>query len=130
MKSLLKKDLIKIAEIEKISIEGTEDELVSRLARLNLKKIHTYVKKLSVSEAFDIFKHDLVPKHKIIDQKEREKLFEKYGITEKHLPRIRVSDTTIMAIGGKEGDIVEITRKNPFAGETKYYRVVIKEKRD
>ena len=74
----------------------------------------------------DILKHELVPKHRILNEKEREELFKKYGINIKQLPRISGSDPVIKLINGQLGDVVEIVRKSPTAGETKYYRVVVK----
>jgi DNA-directed RNA polymerase subunit H len=75
---------------------------------------------------FDILKHELVPKHKILNEKEREELFKKYGINIKQLPRISGSDPVIKVINGQLGDVIEITRKSPTAGETVYYRFVVK----
>lgn len=130
LNTLKKENLEKIAKIEGVPIEGSKDELVARLAtKLNLAKTRDYVKKLSVSEAFDIFKHKLVPKHRVISEEEKKDLFEKYHITERHLPRISVTDPAILVIGAKVRDVVEITRKSPVAGETKYYRVVVKPKK-
>ena len=74
----------------------------------------------------DILKHELVPKHRILNEKEREELFKKYGINIKQLPRISGSDPVIKLINGQLGDVIEIVRKSPTAGETKYYRVVVK----
>jgi len=74
----------------------------------------------------DILKHELVPKHKILNEKEREELFKKYGINIKQLPRISGSDPVIKVINGQLGDVIEITRKSLTAGETVYYRVVVK----
>jgi DNA-directed RNA polymerase subunit H len=74
----------------------------------------------------DILKHELVPKHKILNEKEREELFKKYGINIRQLPRISGSDPVIKLINGQLGDVVEIIRKSLTAGETVYYRVVVK----
>lgn len=74
----------------------------------------------------NILKHELVPKHRILNEKEREELFKKYGINIRQLPRISGSDPVIKLINGQLGDVVEIARKSPTAGETKYYRVVVK----
>jgi len=80
-----------------------------------------------LKKGFNILDHELVPKHEIISEKEREELIKKYGITSlKQLPRIFTSDPVVKAIGAKPGDIIKITRKSPTAGETVYYRVVIK----
>jgi len=79
----------------------------------NLKKIN-------------LINHELVPKHLILSEKEGKELFEKYGISIKHLPRILESDPVIKAIGGNIGDIIKIIRKSSTAGESVYYRVVVK----
>lgn len=124
--SLQKENLEKIAEIEGIPTKGSKEELVNRLAsKLRLGQTREYVKKLSVSEVFDIFKHELVPEHRVISDEEKKVLFEKYRITERQLPRISVTDPAVLIIGGRVRDVVEITRKAPVAGETKYYRVVV-----
>lgn len=74
----------------------------------------------------DILKHELVPKHTILNEKEKEELFKKYGITIKQLPRILGSDPVIKVLNGQPGDVIKIVRKSPTAKETVYYRVVVK----
>ena len=74
----------------------------------------------------DIEKHELVPKHIILNEQEKEELLKNYGISLRQLPRILVSDPVIKLLNGKLGDVVKIIRKSPTAGETIYYRVVIK----
>lgn len=74
----------------------------------------------------DINKHELVPVHIIIDEKEKEELLKKYGITIKHLPRITANDPAIKNMNPKQGDVVKIMRKSQTAGESAYYRVVVK----
>lgn len=75
---------------------------------------------------FDITKHELVPKHIVLNQEEKEKLLKKYGITLKELPRIFLSDPVVKNLGAKVGDVIKIIRKSETAGESIYYRVVIK----
>lgn len=74
----------------------------------------------------DIEKHELVPKHIILNEQEKEEILKKYGISVRQLPRISVSDPMIKLLNGKPGDVVKIVRKSPTAGESIYYRVVIK----
>jgi DNA-directed RNA polymerase subunit H len=74
----------------------------------------------------DITKHELVPKHAIINEKEREELLNKYGITLRQLPRILDTDPIVKILNGKQGDVVKIIRKSSTAGESVYYRVVVK----
>lgn len=71
-------------------------------------------------------KHDLVPKHELLNEKDKEELLKQYGIELKQLPRILVSDPAIKELGAKVGDVVKIVRKSETAGEYKYFRVVIK----
>lgn len=75
--------------------------------------------------SFNIFKHNLVPKHEILSPEERQAILEKYRVEPYKLPRIKVSDPVIRLIGAKPGDIVKITRKSPTAGECVYYRYVV-----
>ena len=74
----------------------------------------------------DIEKHELVPKHIILNEQEKEEVLKRYGISLRQLPRILVSDPVIKLLNGKPGDVIRIIRKSPTAGETIYYRVVIR----
>ena len=74
----------------------------------------------------DITKHQFVPKHILLSDKEKEELLKTYGITLKQLPRILITDPVIKLLKGKVGDVVKIVRKSPTAGETVYYRVVVR----
>lgn len=75
---------------------------------------------------FDITKHDMVPKHDLLGEKERDEVLKKFGITLRQLPRIVDSDPMVKILNAKIGDVVKITRKSETAGEAEYYRVVIK----
>jgi DNA-directed RNA polymerase subunit H len=74
----------------------------------------------------EVEKHELVPKHILLSEREKEGLLEKYGIALRQLPRISIEDPAVKNINGKIGDVVKITRKSPTAGETLYYRVIVK----
>jgi DNA-directed RNA polymerase subunit H len=75
--------------------------------------------KLNVSE------HTLVPKHSKLNDKEKKELLEKYGITIKELPKIIKKDPAIKELDARVGDIIEIKRKSPTAGESVFYRCVV-----
>lgn len=93
-------------------------------ARLNAKnrKIELLPKNFP---AFNIFKHELVPKHEILTEKERKELLAKYRIQPYQLPKIKASDPAVKAIGAKPGDILRVIRKSSTAGEHVAYRYVI-----
>lgn len=73
---------------------------------------------------FNIFKHELVPKHEILPPEKAKELLEKYHIERHQLPRIKSSDVVVIGIGAKPGDIIKITRNSPTAGEHIAYRLV------
>jgi DNA-directed RNA polymerase subunit H len=74
----------------------------------------------------DIFKHELVPKHEILNDSQKAELLKRYGIILRQLPRILESDPVMKQLSAKVGDVVKITRKSATAGEAEYYRLVIK----
>ena len=75
--------------------------------------------------SFNIFKHELVPKHEIVSEKEVEELMSKYRIKPYQLPWIKASDPVAKLIGAKPGDVLKIARKSPTAGSAVAYRYVI-----
>lgn len=74
---------------------------------------------------FNIFKHKLVPKHEVLPLQEAKKLLKKYRVKVHQLPRIKASDVAVIAIGGKPGEIVKITRNSPTAGKHVTYRLIV-----
>lgn len=104
-----------------------------------------------------IFDHWLVPKHRVLSEKEAKKVIEKYAGGDRALairifPRILVSDPAVRILKAKPGQIIEIKRVVPSfeeivkkygehaareiyralkmlipSGEEVYYRVVVEE---
>ncbi len=74
---------------------------------------------------FNIFEHELVPKHEILSPEEVKELLEKYRTQAYKLPRIKASDIVAIAIGAKPGDILRIIRDSPTAGKSISYRQVV-----
>ena len=68
----------------------------------------------------------LIPKHKKLTEEEVKNLLEKYNLSSiSKLPKIKIKDQGLDSIEEVQaGDVIEISRKS-FAGETKYYRVVV-----
>ncbi|MEM5772151.1 MAG: DNA-directed RNA polymerase subunit H [Candidatus Aenigmatarchaeota archaeon] len=74
----------------------------------------------------EILDHYLVPKHIILNEKEKNELLQKLNISEQQLPKISINDPIVKLIGAKEGDVIKIIRKSHTAGESIYYRLVVK----
>ncbi|MEM4222213.1 MAG: DNA-directed RNA polymerase subunit H [archaeon] len=73
---------------------------------------------------WNVLDHVLVPKHEILSKKEVESILEKYKISIDQLPKIKITDPVVVALGAKKGDVIKITRKSKTAGTTEYYRLV------
>jgi len=71
--------------------------------------------------------HELVPEHSKLSEKEAKDLLKKYNITIKEIPKILINDPAIIHLDVKEGDIIKIKRPSRTAGETVFFRGVIKE---
>jgi len=76
---------------------------------------------------FNLFDHELVPRHEILPSKDVKELLEKYYIKPYQLPYIRASDPAAKWIEAKPGDILKITRKSLTAGSSVTYKYVVED---
>jgi DNA-directed RNA polymerase subunit H len=74
---------------------------------------------------FEIFEHKLVPKHEILDEKEKKEVLAQYKVQPYQLPQIKSTDPAVKAIGAKPGDMLKIIRKSATAGAHIAYRYVV-----
>jgi len=74
---------------------------------------------------FEIFDHKLVPKHEILDEKEKKAVLANYKIQPYQMPQIKSTDPAVKAIGAKPGDMLKIIRKSATAGAHIAYRYVV-----
>jgi DNA-directed RNA polymerase subunit H (RpoH/RPB5) len=73
----------------------------------------------------NITKHVLVPKHRILNDTERQELFERYHIQDNsQLPKMTTVDPIARYYGLKKGQVVEITR-NEDINKHISYRIVV-----
>jgi len=75
--------------------------------------------------AMDVREHRLVPEHRKMSEEEVEELLEKHNIEKQNLPKIKSNDSALKQKEFEIGDVFEITRSSPTAGETTYYRRVV-----
>ena len=79
----------------------------------------------SIFPSFNIFDHDFVSKHELLTPEEKDEILQKFKMQPYQLPRIKASDPSIIAVGGKPGDIVRVIRKSQTAGKYVAYRYVL-----
>ena len=75
--------------------------------------------------SFDLFGHNLVPKHVVADEEEVQLVLRYYGITRSQLPRIYRNDAAVKVLGGKTGQVIRIQRDSDTAGLSYYYRLIV-----
>ncbi|NWF95286.1 MAG: DNA-directed RNA polymerase subunit H [Candidatus Thorarchaeota archaeon] len=75
--------------------------------------------------SFDLFDHELVPKHVIASEDEVKMVLDHYGIKRPHLPRIMRDDPAAKLLGARPGQVLRIERKSKTAGVAYYYRLVV-----
>ena len=75
---------------------------------------------------FKVTDHEMVPKHEVLTPTERKEVLETLGVEKEKLPQMKETDPVAKETGMKPGDVVRITRKSPTAGQTIYYRHVVK----
>jgi DNA-directed RNA polymerase subunit H len=77
--------------------------------------------------SYDVFKHELVPKHVLLKPSETKDVLERYHIKPFQIPYIKSTDPAVRAIGAKPGDIVKVVRRSATAGESDFYRYVVED---
>jgi len=80
---------------------------------------------------FNIFEHEYVPEHYLVEIEEEEALLKQLKLTKDQLPRIKKTDPAIIALErvlNKEiepGRIIKVVRQSRTAGVFVAYRVVV-----
>ena len=73
---------------------------------------------------FNITEHDMVPKHELISEDEKNKLIKNLNITDvSKLPKIKKTDPIAKYYGMKQGDVARIYRPSGTSGISIYYRL-------
>jgi len=74
--------------------------------------------------SFDLFEHELVPKHWIASDEEINMVLTHYKIKKSQLPRIASDDPAVKVLGALQGQVLRIERDSLTSGTSYYYRLV------
>ena len=75
---------------------------------------------------FDIFEHEYVPRHEILNEVERRDALERFHAKPYQFPWIKASDPISIILGAEPGDIIRITGASSTAGMSQTFRYVVK----
>lgn len=75
--------------------------------------------------AFNITKHEFVPKHIPLSMKEKRDILKKFNSSSKHFPQILSTDPICRYYGVLPGDMIRIDRDSETCGLYSTYRVVV-----
>jgi DNA-directed RNA polymerase subunit H len=75
---------------------------------------------------FDIFEHEYVPRHEILNEAERRDVLKRFHAKPHQFPWIKASDPLPIILGAEPGDILRITGESSTAGMSKSFRYVVK----
>jgi len=84
-------------------------------------------KKKKIEPLKNITRHELVPDHVILTEKEKQQLLTEYHIEPSQLPKMLTTDPVALSIGAESGEIVKITRESYTAKESTAYRLVVED---
>ena len=99
---------------------------LSQQAKREIDEINTQiqVEVFSLGElVVNITEHELVPKHIILSDEEKQTLLKKYRLKESQLPKILTSDPVARFLGLVKGQVVKIIRASETAGRYITYRI-------
>lgn len=85
-----------------------------------------YIESYTYDKFIIVFpEHVAIPPHRIASQAEVEQYYSDFGIAREDMPKILASDTPVVWLGAKSGDVVVVTRRSESAGYSTILRHVI-----
>ncbi|XP_059668334.1 DNA-directed RNA polymerase V subunit 5A [Cornus florida] len=128
--------MVKVNVIRSIATQIVNKDSLSRLILIlqnkitnqALKAVDLFSFKVEVFQITDLLvnitKHVLKPKHRVLTDKEKQKLLKKYSLEEKQLPRMLLKDAIARYYGLEKGQVVKVTYNGDITGSHVTYRCV------
>jgi DNA-directed RNA polymerase subunit H (RpoH/RPB5) len=110
-----------------ITETSLSEKVFASLVNHNANRENSFVQVfLLASLYFNISKHHLVPKHRLLDDKEKAELSKSYANL-MNLPHILSQDAMAKYLGARPGDVVEVTGMCDTSAENKRWRFCVAE---
>ncbi|XP_057982713.1 DNA-directed RNA polymerase V subunit 5A [Malania oleifera] len=129
-------EVVKVNTIRRIATQIVNKDSLKRLILIlqnqitnqALKAVDIFSFKVEMFQITDLLvnitKHVLKPKHRILTNKEKERLLKKYSLEEKQLPRMLEKDAIARYYGLEKGQVVKVTYSGEITGSHVTYRCV------
>lgn len=120
------KDLLKMVKDEGLEAKGRKRQIAKILSKeLSPERVREYFAKIT-GVTTSLLTHEMVPDHEVMTKDEVEKLLKEFRCDLTAIPKIKDTDPAVLAVKAKPGDIIRIRRRSHTAGESLYYRMVVK----
>ena len=99
---------------------------LTQQAKQKIDEVNTQIRVEVFTEGelvVNITKHELVPKHILLNPDQKNELLKRYNIKQSQLPKIFVTDPVAKYLGLKRGEVVKIVRVSETAGKYITYRI-------
>ena len=99
---------------------------LTQQAKQRIEEVNTQIRVEVFTEGelvVNITKHELVPKHILLNPDQKNELLKRYNIKQSQLPKIFVTDPVAKYLGLKRGEVVKIVRVSETAGKYITYRI-------
>ncbi|KAD3338598.1 hypothetical protein R6Q59_026551 [Mikania micrantha] len=100
----------------------------SHITNQAMKAVDLFPFKVEIFQITDLLvnitKHVLKPKHRVITDREKEKLLMKFNLDEKQLPRMSQKDAIAQYYGLEKGQVIEVTYNGEITGLHVTYRCI------
>ena len=125
-------DLFNIEEILKpedelliIIKDQNINDTLEEYMRITYIKYNIFVNIINMKKImFNMLKHTMVPKHRILNDDEKSEIYKKYNIiNDSEMPEISRFDPVAKIIGLRPGQLCEITRSSKTSITSYYYRL-------
>lgn len=104
--------------------DDINDTIIQTIKEIWLNE-NIYISIISLKNLqFNILKHKMVPKHRVLTETEKEEIKKKYNILrDSNIAGISYFDPVALALGLRPGNLVEIDRNSKTSISSKFYRI-------
>ena len=107
-----------------IVIKEEPNDTLQKLQSVIYEEEEIFINIININRLqFNILKHTMVPKHRILNEEEKQKIIAKYNILDDNIPPISRFDPVAQVIGLRPRQYCEIVRPSKTSITSLFYRI-------